>query len=61
MKRIRWVCAECGAIHHYIPTKCSRCGENVSHQELRQPPGPSKDNQGETTFDTLMEELEDDK
>lgn len=47
MERIRWTCNACGAIHHYIPAKCSRCAKENK-----------KDEQEKITFDTLMEGLD---
>jgi predicted ATP-dependent serine protease len=61
VERIRWTCNSCGAVHHYIPMKCGRCGKKgASRRKSRTHKSQdSKENeQKQATFDTLMEELD---
>lgn len=53
MKRIRWTCDACGAVHHYMPVKCCRCEADANEDEAW-----TLKEEANNTFNEIMEEIE---
>ena len=50
----KWECWNCGAIHHYIPEDCQKCGVRFVPDEKSEPP---EDKNVSTSFDELITDL----
>jgi len=50
----KWECWNCGAIHHYIPKDCQKCGVRFVPDEKSEPP---KNENTSVSFDTLISDL----